>query len=77
MLFKDCAKADLFKSGDLASVKKPDAGKMFIAGWVAATTPAYDLTRPASHAIRGPPPDWPELSRTRPSILQITQRLRE
>ena len=75
MLFKDCSKADLY-SVDHASLKKPDTGKVFFMAW-ADNVPAYIFTPTDFHAIRAPPPDWPDLSQTQPSILLTTQRFRE
>lgn len=75
MLFKDCTKVDLF-SADHAVLKKPDTGKAFFIAW-ADTAPRYAFTPADFHAIRGPPPDWPGFSQTRPSILLTTQRFRE
>jgi hypothetical protein len=76
VFFKDCAKVDL--SGvDHASLKAPDlGGKVFFIAW-AATTPDDSVPPPQANAIRGPPPDWPGLSETQPSILLTTQRFRE
>jgi hypothetical protein len=76
VFFKDCSKTDLSGAGH-ASLKAPDLdGKIFLIGW-AATTPEYSFTPSAGNAIRGPPPDWPEVSQTQPSILLTTQRFRE
>lgn len=75
MLFKDCAKVDLF-SADHTVLKKPDMGKMFFIAW--ADMPSQPYFTPANfHAIRGPPPDWPDISQTKPSIILTTQRFRE
>lgn len=77
MLFKDCTKADLFNSGDHANLQVPDNnGKTFFVAWV-AIIPDYNFAPVAAHAIRGPPPDWPDLSQTQTSILLTTQRFRE
>lgn len=76
VFFKDCSKVDLF-GADHASLEKPDlGGKVFFIAW-AATTPEYNFTPAAANAIRGPPPDWPDVSQTQPSILLTTQRFRE
>lgn len=75
MLFKDCAKVDLY-SADHAVLKKPDTGKAFFISW-ANIAPRPAFTPADFHAIRGPPPDWPEFSSTGPSIILITQRFRE
>jgi hypothetical protein len=75
MLFKDCSKADLF-SADHVSLKKLDVTKAFFMAW-ADSVPAYVFTPVDFYATRGPPPDWPELSETQPSILLTTQRFRE
>ena len=76
IFFKDCSKTDLF-SADHAVLEKPDlGGKIFLAAWVAAI-PEYGYMLTGTNAIRGPPPDWPSLSQTQPSILLTTQRFRE
>lgn len=77
IFFKDCSKTDLF-SADHASLEKPDLGsKVFFVAWVAAV-PEYSFTPAETNAVRGrPPPDWPGLSETQPSILLTTQRFRE
>lgn len=75
IFFKDCAKVDL--SGvDHASLKAPDlGGKVFFIAWT-APIPDYSFKPGAYHAIRGPPPDWPSISQTQPSILLMAQRFR-
>lgn len=75
MLFKDCTKADLY-SADHVSLKKPDTVKTLFIAW-ADIVPVYVFTHADFHAIRGPPPDWPDLAQTQPSILLTTQRFRE
>lgn len=76
IFFKDCSKTDLF-SVNHASLEKPDlGGKVFFIAWT-ATTPEYSFTPAEANAIRGPPPDWPDVSQTKPSILLTTQRIRE
>ena len=75
MLFKDCAKIDLY-GADHAVLKKPDTGKVLFVS-LAGVAPVYVFTPADFHAQRGPPPDWHDLSQTRPSILLITQRFRE
>ena len=75
MLFKDCAKADLY-GADHASLEKPDAGKVFYVAWT-DIVPAHTFTPADFQVIRGPPPDSSSLPQTRPSILLITQRFRE
>lgn len=76
VFFKDCSKTDLF-SACHAALEKPDLdGKVFFVAW-ADIVPAYVFTPADFHAIRGPPPDWPDFSQTQPSILLTTQRFRE
>ena len=75
IFFKDCSKTDLF-SADQASLQKPNLAKVFFVAW-ADTSPGYIFTPTDFHSIRGPPPDWPDLSQTKPSILLTTQRIRE
>lgn len=76
IFFKDCAKTDLHGTSH-TSLEKPDlGGKVFFAAWAAAT-PDHSFAPAGFHAIRGPPPDWPDLSKTHPAILLTTQRIRE
>lgn len=76
IFFKDCSKTDLFSAGH-ASLEKPDlGGKVFFMAW-ADIVPAYVFSPADFHTIRGPPPEWPDLSQTQPSILLTTQRFRE
>lgn len=76
VFFKDCSKTDLF-SVDHVDLKKPDlSGKVLFLAW-ATMPPEYNFKPADDNAIRGPPPDWPNLSETQPSILLTTQRFRE
>lgn len=75
MLMQDCTKADLQKSPDIG-VKKPDLlNQIFTVA--AATIAVDDFSVAAVRSIHGPPPDWPTLSQTKPSIILTTQRFRE
>ncbi len=77
VFFKDCSKADLFSAGH-ASLEKPNLdSKIFFIAWEADIVPGYVFTPADFHTIRGPPPEWPDLSQTQPSILLTTQRFRE
>jgi hypothetical protein len=76
MFFKDCLHVDLQSADHHADLKKPDTGKTFFIAWVDIVS-SYVFTPSDFHAIRGPPPDWPDLSETQPSILLTTQRFRE
>jgi len=75
VFFKDCSKADLF-SADHAPIKAPDLdGKVIFP--LSIDTVSFLIFNPANtQSIRGPPPDWPDISQTQPSILLTTQRLR-
>ncbi len=75
VFFKDCMKNDL--SGvDHTILKIPDLnGKILFTAWI-AIIPDFGFAPPNAQTIRGPPPDWPAFSRTHPSILLTTQRLR-
>lgn len=76
VFFKDCSKTDLF-SADLASLQKPDIdGKVFFTV-LAEAAPVYIFNPADTRSIRGPPPGWPDVSQTQPSILLTTQRFRE
>lgn len=76
MFFKDCSKTDLFNASHIV-LEQPnlDSNDFFIA-W-ANIVPAYIFSPANFQAIRGPPPEWPDLSQALPSILLTTQRFRE
>ncbi len=77
IFFKDCLHIDLQNADHHADLKNPDnGGKTFIIAWI-DTAPVVTFDPAGYHAIRGPPPDWPDLSQTQPSILLTTQRFRE
>lgn len=74
MLFKDCAKVDLY-SADHIGLKKPDMGKSLFTAW--ADAPAQPAFVPAaSHAIRGPPFDARPIHINNHDLYLTTQRLR-
>lgn len=76
VFLKDCSKADIFKSDTQTSVKKLDMGKTFI--FTMMDAPAL---RPSSIAgdyiIRGPPPDWPDVTQTDIPVILKTLRFLE
>jgi hypothetical protein len=75
--FKDCAHAELQKVDGHASLKKPVfSSDVFPLAWVDAIQHEGFLPRNLN-AIRGPPPDWTAFPQTQPSVLLITQRIRE
>ncbi len=74
--FKDCLHVDLQTADHHADLKTPNNGKVFFMAW-ADIVPTYVYTPADFHAIRAPPPDWPNLSEIQPSILLTTQRFRE
>jgi hypothetical protein len=77
VFFKDCSKIDLQSADNAADLKAPEvSGKTFSMTWE-AIAPADDVTLLAENIIRGPPPDWPDLSGTQPPILLTTHRFRE
>jgi hypothetical protein len=76
MLFKDCAKVDMSAAcGDVVIKKQDFAGKIYVPAIHAFSTQVFGLAE--RHAIRGPPPDWPDVSQTIPSILLTTLRFRQ
>ena len=62
-LMSDCAGVDMQKADTSSWDKTDETASDFIVHRDVGT-------------IRGPPPDWPALSRTQPSILLTTQRFR-
>lgn len=75
--FKDCLHIDLQGADYHADLKKPDiSGKSFFiaSAFIVPDTVSFSIV---ANIIRGPPPDWPDISQTQPSILLTTQRFRE
>ncbi len=75
-LYKDCAKADLQSAGS-DILKKPDFSKGVYAALRPEHVGAAVLQPAASRTIRGPPDDWPGMTRTTPPILLTTLRIRQ
>ena len=76
MLLIDCMGMDLQVADSNADFKKPDTQGDVIVYALANETllsqPDYIVSK-----IRGPPPDWPSISQTQPSILLTAQRFRK
>lgn len=74
-LLQDCMGVDL-QMADSVFAKKPDTqNSINLAALINHDQlPAWPPAKAAG--IRGPPPDWSDLSRSRPYILLITQRFR-
>ncbi len=71
----DCAGVDMQKA-DAASFEKPDLKSGSLLFFLVDDLALDNLSHADAVTIRGPPPDWPALSRTQPSILLTTQRFR-
>lgn len=71
----DCAGVDMQKA-DTASFEKPDLKSDSLLFIMADGLVLDAFAHTDAGTIRGPPPDWPALSRTQPSILLTTQRFR-
>lgn len=74
-LLSDCAGVDMQKA-DTASFEKLDLKTDSLLFVLADGLALDNLLHTNVGNIRGPPPDWPALSQTQPSILLTTQRLR-
>ena len=75
-LFKDYSKAHIYKSVQDCGVQQPDrTGQTFHGEWGNCSGLAQ-IWFPNRLSIRGPPPDWPEVSQLQPSVLLTTLRLR-
>jgi hypothetical protein len=74
-LMADCMGVD-FQKADTANLDKPDFKGSPVIHALADETSSDLLLYTDASTIRGPPPDWPTLSRTQPSILLTTQRFR-
>ncbi len=71
----DCAGVDMQKA-DAASLEKPDLKSHSLLFVLVDDLALDNFSHADAGNIRGPPPDWPALSRTQPSILLTTQRFR-
>lgn len=74
-LMSDCAGVDMQKA-DTSSWDKTDFKSSPVIYALADETASDFIVHRDVGTIRGPPPDWPALSRTQPSILLTTQRFR-
>ena len=74
-LLKDCMGVDLQAAGSVF-VKKPalQTDLLFTAIAGQPSFPARELVEAVG--LRGPPPDWPDVSRLQPSVILTTQRFR-
>ncbi|MCL4678652.1 MAG: hypothetical protein KJ017_08685 [Alphaproteobacteria bacterium] len=75
MLLIDCMGVDMQKA-DTASIDKPDLKKEFVVYALADDAPVIQVSHTDEGTIRGPPPDWPNLHETQPSLILTTQRFR-
>lgn len=75
-LMKDCMGVDLQVADEGASIKAPDFKKdlPFDIGFITHPVANQPVTVIGN---RGPPPNWPEYSQARPSIILTTLRFRE
>lgn len=75
MLMIDCMGVDMQKA-DTASIDKPDLKKEIVVYGLAYTQPIIQNLHAEAGDIRGPPPDWPDIHETQPSLILTTQRFR-
>ncbi|MCK6418896.1 MAG: hypothetical protein L6Q57_08195 [Alphaproteobacteria bacterium] len=71
----DCAGVDMQKA-NAANFEKPDLKSGSLLFLLLDNLALDNLSHADAGSIRGPPPDWPGLSQTQPTILLTTQRLR-
>lgn len=76
MLMKDCMGVELQKADNSPSIYKPDISKDAPVILAFNVQPVSVWTLDDVRGIRGPPPEWPSHSQTKPSIILTTQRLR-
>ena len=76
MLMKDCMGLELQVADNGPVIHKPDISKDISVILALDIQPVSVWALGNTSGIRGPPPDWPALSQTQPSILLTTQRLR-
>lgn len=74
-LMSDCAGVDMQKA-DTVSFEKRDLKSDLFPFVLVDDLSLDNVAHTDAGNIRGPPPDWPALSQTQPSILLTTQRLR-
>ena len=77
IFFKDCLHIDLQTADNHTSFDQSLLGSDVITLAVADVPRPMIFSQEKSHEIRGPPPDWPDLSQTQPPILLTTQRIRQ
>ena len=73
-LLKDCMSVDLQVSDNAPVLKKHDLQNGFHFTAITQADIRHDWALTDIRNIRGPPPDWPDLHQTQPSILLTTQR---
>jgi len=76
MLMKDCMGLELQTADNGPVIQKPDISKNAPVILALNVQPVSVWTLGNVTSIRGPPPDWPSHSQTKPSIILTTQRLR-
>lgn len=76
MLMKDCMGLELQVADNGPVIHKPDLSKDVPVILAFNVQPVSVWTSGNVSSIRGPPPDWPSYSQTKPSIILTTQRLR-
>lgn len=74
-LMADCMGVD-FQKANTASFEKPDLKSGLLLFVLVDDLAIDNFSHTDAGTIRGPPPDWPALSQTQPSILLTTQPLR-
>lgn len=75
MLMIDCMGVDMQKA-DTSSIDKPDLKKEIVVYGLVYTPPIIQNLHLEAGDIRGPPPDWPDIHETQPSLILTTQRFR-
>lgn len=75
-LLIDCMGVDMQKADTATNLNKSDVKNDFITYPLVADIAANRFLPADTGVIRGPPPDWPTLSQTQPSILLTTRRIR-
>lgn len=73
---KDCLGLEFQVADNGPSIQKLDVTKDLPIVMALNVEPVSIWTLGNVSTIRGPPPDWPDYSQTRPSILLTTQRIR-
>lgn len=74
-LLVNCMGVDM-QQADMTRISKPDLKTDFVVYVPVTDIVSHQIAHTGAGSIRAPPPDWPDLYETQPSLILTTQRLR-